>query len=215
MLWTQRYSVGLRMTKWTVCLVVVLLESLVAFSWWEATQVQALLTLLVLAGLAFFATSSFRRERESGLLELLLVTPLHTWQVVLSRLVSLWLQFLPALAIVLSCWIIVDPYSGWNPFRQGGVHPEFGLIATTYVTLPCIGLFFSLSRVNTVAGWLLTLGVGIVLPYLAQEFLPGFTLPHSGQESWVPATVQVVLAFAATAWLCLRLRPMVASGLKR
>ena len=41
-------------------------------------------------------SGSFRRERETGVLELLLVAPLSTHQIVWGRLRAIWGQFAPA-----------------------------------------------------------------------------------------------------------------------
>ena len=50
------------------------------------------------------SSSSFRRERETRVLELLLVSPINEWQIILGRLRGLWTQFLPSLALLLGGW---------------------------------------------------------------------------------------------------------------
>ena len=50
----------------------------------------------------------------------------------------------------------------------------------TCLTLPVIGLYFSLRRMNFLAAWLATVGVGILLPWVADRFV--ILLLH---EEWI------------------------------
>ncbi len=63
----------------------------------EGDFAQRILGWLLLGNVAISAAASFRRERESGLLELLLVSPVPEGQIIWGRLRGLWGQFLPAL----------------------------------------------------------------------------------------------------------------------
>ena len=89
------------------------------------------------------AAGSFRRERETGVLELLLVSPLNEWQIIGGRLRGLWGQFLPAMVALGSIWLYsvsvfpTDGESGWLVF-----------VLSSFLTLPVIGLYFSLRRAN-------------------------------------------------------------------
>jgi len=83
MAWLQEYSWTARLTKWGWCLAVFVAEVFVMFIFpgWQPQ-----LTTAVSLGVAFSATGSFRRERQSGLLEILLVTPLSVRQLMVGRL---------------------------------------------------------------------------------------------------------------------------------
>src|SRR5438876_1559811 len=62
---------------------------------------------LLIASFTAAAAGSFRRERENGFLELMLVAPLGEWQIIGGRLRGLWGQFVPAIAVFLgmSAWM--------------------------------------------------------------------------------------------------------------
>lgn len=65
-----------------------------------AVQANWALEKLLLAGIAFSAAGSFRQERETGALELILVTGLEPARMLRGRLYALAAQFLPAALLV-------------------------------------------------------------------------------------------------------------------
>ena len=123
-------------------------------------------------GLAFTASGSFRQEKETGALELLLVTPLNERQVIGGRVRGIWSQFFPAALSPAAAWLWLardarwfadygyDAADAWRLF----VFPIFCI--TTYVTLPLVGLYFSMRRLNFIAAWLLTCLTNLFLPVL-------------------------------------------------
>lgn len=98
--WLQRYSVGLRLSKWLWCGVVMVLAALFGSSIDDFCLFQKLAALVLVLGLSWQAVLSFNHERETGALELLLVTPLPPSQIINGRLRGVWMQFLPSLALV-------------------------------------------------------------------------------------------------------------------
>jgi hypothetical protein len=111
--------------------------------------------LMVMSGVA---CGSFQRERETRVLELLLVSPMQAEEIILGRLRGLWGQFLPCLALMLFVeasfqFVILDDLG-------------HGIIFYTisYFTLPVIGLYYSLRNANFIAAFLATLMVGLVFP---------------------------------------------------
>jgi ABC-type Na+ efflux pump permease subunit len=126
---------------------------------------------LLLVGLSVSSAGSFRRERESGAMELLLVTPLREGQVIWGRLRGLWGQFLPAVMLIgafAGFWHLQESRIAWwwgSP--ETDLIPAFMiLLGATYVALPVIGLYFSLRRKSFLAAWLNTLVVAVGIPYL-------------------------------------------------
>lgn len=112
--------------------------------------------------LAFTAAGSFRRERETGVLELLLISPTSSWQILSGRVRGLWVQFLPALALLFGVWLFL--------FTFDNSRPSFGRLfffATVLLTLPVIGLYFSLAKRSFLSAALWTLAVACLLPVLA------------------------------------------------
>lgn len=112
--------------------------------------------------LAFTAAGSFRRERETGVLELLLVSPTSSWQILSGRVRGLWAQFLPALALLFGVWLFLFTFDNDRPsFRR------LFFYATVLLTLPVIGLYFSLAKRSFLSAALSTLAVACLLPVLA------------------------------------------------
>jgi ABC-type transport system involved in cytochrome c biogenesis permease component len=113
---------------------------------------------MLLASTAYVAAGSFRRERETGALELILITPLSESAIVSGRLRGIWSQFLPALAI----WTAVVFYVySWNK----NWHP-WNVIQFTvyYFIVPVVGLYFSLRSRIVLLSWGATLAVCVALP---------------------------------------------------
>jgi len=165
--WLQEYSWTARLTKWGWCFVVLGLETIVlldistsSFFLWQSR-----LTMLLGIGLAFSAVASFHRERQTGTLELMLVAPLKPADLIRGRLWGLLGHFFPAFAIVMLCWFFA-------PFESLPRQRHFGTLALAlYVTVPVIGIFFSMLRVNFFVAWLLTCALGVVLPFAAANNL--------------------------------------------
>jgi ABC-type transport system involved in multi-copper enzyme maturation permease subunit len=124
---------------------------------------------LLAASMAVSAAGSFRRERESGVLELLLVSPVGEDQLIMGRLRGLWTQFLPAGILLVAVWCFLTSlfgfsnYYGGAPDLQGVVYYLIGFLG-----VPVIGLYFSLACRTFLAALLATLGVGLfAAPILA------------------------------------------------
>src|SRR5581483_5796418 len=84
-------------------------------------SLQKFMAWLLLGSLAMTAAGSFRRERESGVLELLLVSPLNEKQIIGGRLRGLWAQFLPAFVLLLGVGMYFDsvgPTFGYNAYYR-------------------------------------------------------------------------------------------------
>jgi len=172
--WLQQYSWHARLTKWGWCGFVVFIELLFASNWRDAWDAQWWIALLLLLGLTFSAAGSFRRERETGALELLLVTPLRAGQIILGKLQGILMQYLPSIATLLLAWFcLMQPHWTRNLFTPDAWERGFvewlylpaGVVAS-YVTLPVIGLYFSLRRLNHLVSWLCACAIGLLIPWL-------------------------------------------------
>jgi len=112
------------------------------------------------------AAGSFQRERETGLLELLLVSPLGETAIISGRLRGLWGQFLPAVALLLVIW------GYFTRLLNNSADGEAILFhAVTFLTLPVIGLYFSLRCRNFISAFLSTLAVGLFAPMAIPDLL--------------------------------------------
>jgi ABC-type transport system involved in multi-copper enzyme maturation permease subunit len=132
---------------------------------------------VLIASMAFVAAGSFRRERETGALELILITPLREREIIFGRLRGLWLQFLPAFAL----WLAAELYiifvcaewgvwaSAEQPFAEGLEAYLFRLaVVGPFLCLPAIGLYFSLRLRNVLLAWAATIGVWLAAHWFAE-----------------------------------------------
>jgi hypothetical protein len=152
-------------------------------------EAQVVVFLLCATGLAFSAADSFRVERETGALELLLVTPLGVKQIILGRLLGIWGQYLLVFGLLMFVWLSTawipamnfwTTGSYWSSLvRESAVTLFFFL--STFLLLPVVGLDQSLRRKHFVTSWLATLTFGLAIPLLVPLCLYGLRqIPSSG-----------------------------------
>jgi ABC-type transport system involved in multi-copper enzyme maturation permease subunit len=173
--WLQRRTWTARITTWGWLGALVTVEAfIVTFlvtgqaGWDDLMEVQPLIAAFLGVGITFSAADSFRKERETGALELLLVTPLTVRQVIWGRLFGLWGQYLPVFLLLIGTWWYT---ASWQLWQDSGalrmLRYGFGLIFTSsFVFLPVIGLYQSLRRRNFITAWLNTTIFGLVIPLL-------------------------------------------------
>jgi ABC-type transport system involved in multi-copper enzyme maturation permease subunit len=167
--WLQQCAWQARAMRWGWCLGLVVAECFIvtdpqlAYIWigqyWMAE--------LLLLALAFVAAGSFRQERETGVLELLLVTPLREFQVIMGRLRGIWAQFFPAASVFLVAWLYLAKDSQLFS-HDSNFHLFYfmGIFAMTYLCLPVIGLWLSLRPMPFIGCWLVVSAWGILVPWL-------------------------------------------------
>src|SRR4030095_16404120 len=98
-------------------------------------------------------------ERENGVLELLLVSPMATRKLIGGRLRGIWGQFLPATAILIVVWFYFV-----RIFHDFEDVPLMLYFLSTYLTLPVIGLYFSLASRSFITAFLGTIAAGVLVP---------------------------------------------------
>jgi hypothetical protein len=182
--------------------VVVLLAELVLLSDFESPDSltwQALVAGALALGVAFGAVGSFRREQATGLLELLLVTPLSVRQFLGGRFWGICCHYLPALAVV---WV------GWTGERLLNPKlPSSDLMAAgfpnplAFVSLVVVGLYLSLGRLNFFLAWFLTWMIAFVVPILGGVGLVRFADTEPLAAIGLPMIFQAGLA--TLMWLLL------------
>jgi len=180
--WLQRRTWSARLSTWGWLGVVTVAESAMVLggggSLSDIRDLQLWLGGLVAVGLAFSAADSFRGERETGALELLLVAPLKVRQIITGRLFGLWGQYVLVFGLLVGLWWYA---SGWHGPAWGrgwmGLANELGqarglmflVFLSTFMLLPVIGLHQSMVRKHFISSWLLTITLGLIIPLL----LPG------------------------------------------
>jgi ABC-type transport system involved in multi-copper enzyme maturation permease subunit len=201
--WLQQYRWAARLSKWGWCLLVVLMECvLVADPEVRVLHLgQYCLGGLLLLALGFSATASFRQERETGAIELLVVAPLRVSQIIGGRIRGLWAQFLPSLGLLIAIGIFLwIQFAGFLRHDPAGVRLTFLVfLMTSYLTVPVVGLFFSMRKLNFLVGWLLTCFIGLLLPMIFSGVLARLTPPPI--PTLTPLLCQALVAVLA--WLAL------------
>ncbi len=160
-------------------------------------QAQCFLAWLLAGSMALSAAGSFRRERETGVLELLLVAPLRESQIILGRLRGLWTQFLPAVVLLCAVWLYCATF-----LTSAREFPSVLFYIVTFATLPVVGLYFSLAKSNFIAAFLWTLAVQVLVPallvaalsYLYYPALAGYNAEEGDPAELVRAGLQAGIA---------------------
>ena len=164
--------------KWGWSLGIVLLECVLVTdrslsNVWDG---QYLLASLLILGVAFTASGSFRQECQTGAMELLLVTPLKVPQILRGRIRGVWGQFLPATVVLALAWLWLlkdaSLFAGYDYTSDTSHMQVFSFVLplffiSSFFLLPGIGLFFSLQRLHFVGAWLLTCATGLLVPALS------------------------------------------------
>lgn len=201
--WLERRRWEARLVGWSWLAVLVSIYS--TLFWWENYlsrfhESQIFLGWLLAGSLALTAAGSFRRERETGFLELLLVSPLRVGQIIGGRLLGLWGQFVPSAALYLAVWFsVISLYP-----RTNSIYAMISVFVS-FITLPIIGLFYSLHCRQFIVAFLWTFAVGMFLPVAASVLLgrclrwvsythgvPGFILFLDLSQPYLPAFLQII-----------------------
>ncbi len=160
--WLEWRSWSGRLVAWGVLAVAVVMSAFTvgtADNAEDYREGQHWLAIILLGSLAASAAGSFQRERENGVMELLLVSPLTEAQIIRGRLCGIWAHFIPALALLAAIRVWVDlthePLAGFGNLL---------LFAVNFFTFPLIGLYFSLRWNNFLATFPITLVVGAAAP---------------------------------------------------
>jgi hypothetical protein len=181
--WLQQYSWRARSTKWGLCLGFVLIETFAVSVTQNVgnvldamTALQVLLVIIASLMFLFVGVSSFQSEKQTGALELVLITPLRVNQIILGRVYGLWKQFLPSYLVIAGSHIatvimFVPRWSWYNgTTRYGTFDSEDALIYVAitmgFLNLPVFATYFALRVKNMVAAGILT----AITVYLAPVF---------------------------------------------
>jgi ABC-type transport system involved in multi-copper enzyme maturation permease subunit len=159
--WLQEYSWTARLAKWGWCALALIGEFIaivqsVAVNRYHPGHL--LLSAAVTLGIALAGANSFRTERLTGAMELLLVTPISTIQLIGGRLWGIWVHFFPAVAIIGFCWISAAPL-------VAGSRAEALLLFCAYLFVPMIGLYLSMFPWNVLVAWAAIYLIGAVIPF--------------------------------------------------
>jgi ABC-type Na+ efflux pump permease subunit len=170
----------------------------------QVEEFNVLMAASLMGAMALTSSASFRKERETGVMELLLTTPLTPEQIVRGRVIGLWVQFLPSLAAL----VFMAGFSGFILHWRG---PYFSLLlqgwvsGVFFISVPVCGLWFSLVMRHYLMSLLATVVISIFSPVLVMQVLDAAlhkTLNGYWKGPWTdPLLVGFeVLAFLVAAW---------------
>ncbi len=174
--WLEQRTWSGRLVTWAWFAVLISIYSTLLtnpYYFQDANPMQERIAWLLAGSMAISAAGSFGRERQTGVLELLLVSPLGENQIISGRLRGLWAQFLPAFGLLLIVWAYL---SGFLPYgSSAGVILFF---AVTFLSVPVFGLYFSLRCRTFIIAFLATLAVGLLLPLVLAAELRSLWLAY-------------------------------------
>lgn len=221
--WMQGRRWSHRLTKWGWLLFVVALITLATFDRGYGFLETVIMTSGWIGGFMLFSllllsSGNLQADRDSGALELLLVTPLTPVELARGRLAGFRRSFLPAATLVaFAFWYyaLLDYQSGWSHERPFQFYAPTLAVSLFFGALlwfmPMIGLCFSLNRPGLMAASLNTAFFSIFIPWLMLPCLVGFGGQlqvewHRSAETrdypfwvwlaiWMTATLAIQLAF--------------------
>jgi hypothetical protein len=163
--WLEQRTWSGRLITWGWLAVIVSLYSVVLTDpgFFQRTSLpQNLMAWMLVLSMAVSTAGSFRRERESGVLELLLVSPVGERTIISGRLRGLWAQFLPAFGLLLLVWSYLASIS----LTRGAASGAILFYGATFFSLPIIGLYFSLRCRSFMTALLATMAAGYLIPFI-------------------------------------------------
>lgn len=152
---------------------------------------------LFCVSLTMSAAGSFRRERESGVMELLLITPLTIGQIINGRSRGIWSQFLPSLLLFVVVQFHLVSIARWFPPNS---HASMDgalllwLLGSTTLTLPVIGLYFSLRCRLLITAVVAALVVGVGLPAVAAMVMGWLSFVGANLPGYFGCVILVAMA---------------------
>ena len=165
--WLEKRSWTGRITAWIWLAVMISFASALAYSpvTRDGMASYNVLMFMLLGSMAYVAAGSFRRERETGALELILVTPLSERHIIFGRLRGLWGQFLPTFLL----WVAVVLYlsTALHDWQVANVLR----FAALYFVVPVVGLYFSLRCRFALLAWIATLTVCFTVCFALPQLL--------------------------------------------
>jgi ABC-type transport system involved in cytochrome c biogenesis permease component len=169
--WLQQSSVWIRVSKLGWCALILLVDSLVvmqAHPWEFFETAQSWLALLLSVHMTLSAVMIFRQAKETGVLELLLVSPLSISKILLHQLSAFWRRFfLPCLLFAGLAELIA--------FLDMANIPQTSIrtfVFLTFLTTPFIGSFAALRFHSFAAAVVLAGFFSLLLPLVGPELGP-------------------------------------------
>ena len=162
--WLQYYSTWDRVAKLIWCGLAVMLNTHLVTTLGQIPDKLFGLEALFALALAYTAASSFRRERQNGAFELILVSPMARNDIIAGRLRAIRAQFFPAAFVLFLPWPWLATLMGDNRLESLALL-QCAFIWATYWSLPIVGLYFALGSRSFLKALLNTCVFGLAVPY--------------------------------------------------
>ena len=218
-LWRQTSTWSARITTagWLIVTMVLASQAVQNDGWSSAGAGQWLGRRLLLVGMAFAAASSFRDEKDTGGLELLLVTPLSPRQLVGGRLRGMFRQFAPSVMTLLLVQgsLLLTFHHAFRGLGNEETAVVFCLQSAEFMAWMAATAGLGLALAFTPMNFLTAVGLTAVTHHVAMMLggwlgtlveVPARTRPMFYGSDWmpIPAMVSLVLA-VVTLFVTLRL----------
>lgn len=154
--------------------------------------------ILLLVG-AMMTSLTIAREKELGTMELLLVSPLHSWHIIFGKVTPYWLLSFTNAMIIVSLGIIV-----FDMPMNGSVALLIGSCLLFSLTALALGIFIS-SRANSQMVAMFASMMGLLLPTI---LLSGFIFPIEN----MPLVLQVVSNIIPAKWFIMLIKGLMIKG---
>lgn len=216
--WLQQQSVWARLSKMGWCGTVLFVDSCVVMTsqpWAYFSAAQLWTSILLSLYMSYAAVLVFREQRDSGVLELLLVTPVSADDIILREVWAFWRRFFAPVALLLALGELIV----WLDMANKGNFDLRLFLLVNLISIPFIGSYTSARCKGFTPAFLFTTACSLGLPLFAPEFGPGFLeqvtsldlwflsrwaspLPGTFFSSWAVAFIQMGVAIGC--WLGFR-----------
>ena len=181
--WLQQHSTWARTSTLAWCGLILLANSLLLLSrhpWERFNETQVWLGILFSVQMTFTAVTTFRQERDSGALELLLVAPMSPREIVFRQLCGFWRRFLPSTLILV---LLIEALEALDVASRSGMNVSV-FVLMNYFTAPLIGVYASARFQSFTAGFLVTSIFSLLLPLAAAALGPGLPVGLIDLDAW-------------------------------
>jgi ABC-type transport system involved in multi-copper enzyme maturation permease subunit len=208
--WLEQRTWSARLMSWSwlavlVSVYTVALTDLTHYRY-HFQRIHTALSIGLFLSMASAAAGSFRRERDNGVLQLLLISPLKIAEIIGGRVRGLWGQFLPAMLLLLVVWLYVDrEFIRGNLWSQDQSTFDLRLIfyISTFLATAVVGLYCSLRERSYITALLGTITLAMIVPLVGTAVFVIFGVTLARWEGFSNAALlfsAFTIQLVTTAW---------------
>jgi len=175
LVWLEYRSAWRRSARWLLVLALIIAETYyVMISDWQdgLMMFQVVLGFALALFVAVTSASSFKVEKETGALELLLVAPLRLEAIIVDRVRAVLAYYKPAFLTWIAFLLFVGANFPGRPYEMASMMNGALLsVVAGMITIPLAGLYFATRLKNFIPILLCTIGIAIILPFFGWIWL--------------------------------------------